>query len=97
MGQAGAGAGATYLGEGTQQRPMGLRVSSRHPRQPGSDHPGPPPTPSQWAYARPYATNADRTAAYAPWLHAYNHHRPHTALSGKPPASRVTNLSGQYI
>ena len=50
----------------------------------------------EWAYARPYATNADRTAAYAPWLHAYNHHRPHTALSGNPPASRVTNLSGQY-
>ena len=26
------------------------------------------------------------------WLHGYNHHRPHTALAGKPPASRVTNV-----
>jgi transposase InsO family protein len=50
----------------------------------------------EWAYARPYATDTQRTAAYEPWLHAYNHHRPHTALGGKPPASRVTNLSGQY-
>ena len=25
----------------------------------------------------------------------YNHHRPHTALGGQPPASRVPDLSGQ--
>jgi transposase InsO family protein len=31
------------------------------------------------------------------WLHIYNHHRTHTALGGHPPASRVTNLSGQNI
>ncbi|MGW7462689.1 hypothetical protein, partial [Streptomyces sp. NPDC054797] len=30
------------------------------------------------------------------WLHTYNHHRGHTALAGKPPASRVPNLTGQY-
>ncbi|RDI60372.1 hypothetical protein DFR76_116106, partial [Nocardia pseudobrasiliensis] len=30
------------------------------------------------------------------WLHTYNHHRGHTALGGQPPASRITNLSGQY-
>ncbi|MGW3186192.1 hypothetical protein ACWDD9_43675, partial [Kitasatospora sp. NPDC001119] len=29
------------------------------------------------------------------WLHTYNHHRGHTALAGKPPASRVPNLTGQ--
>jgi hypothetical protein len=29
-------------------------------------------------------------------LHSYNNHRGHTALGGHPPASRVTNLSGQY-
>ncbi|MFG2818420.1 IS481 family transposase, partial [Kitasatospora sp. NPDC048365] len=29
------------------------------------------------------------------WLHTYNHHRGHTALRGKPPASRVPNLWGQ--
>lgn len=26
------------------------------------------------------------------WVHSYNHHRPHTALGGKPPISRVTNV-----
>ena len=50
----------------------------------------------EWAYARPYATETQRRAALDPWLHLYNHHRGHTALKGLPPASRVTNLSGQY-
>jgi transposase InsO family protein len=50
----------------------------------------------EWAYARPYATETERRAALDPWLHTYNHHRGHTALGGHPPASRVTNLSGQH-
>jgi transposase InsO family protein len=49
----------------------------------------------EWAYARLYRTEADRIAAFADWLHTYNHHRGHTALGGATPASRVTNLSGQ--
>ena len=49
----------------------------------------------EWAYAAVYASDADRAAAYPSWLHHYNHHRGHTALAGRPPASRVTNLSGQ--
>lgn len=49
----------------------------------------------EWAYARPYTSEAERVAAYPDWLHTYNHHRGHTALKGKPPASRVPNLSGQ--
>jgi transposase InsO family protein len=49
----------------------------------------------EWAYARPYTTETERRAALDPWLHTYNHHRGHTALGGLPPASRVTNLSGQ--
>jgi transposase InsO family protein len=51
----------------------------------------------EWAYARPYTTETERRAALDPWLHTYNHHRGHTALKGLPPASRVTNLSGQNI
>ena len=51
---------------------------------------------SEWAYARPYTTEAERRAALDPWLHLYNHHRGHTALKGLPPASRVPNLSGHY-
>jgi transposase InsO family protein len=50
----------------------------------------------EWAYAAAYASDAERAEAYGPWLHRYNHHRGHTALGGRPPASRVTNLSGQY-
>jgi transposase InsO family protein len=49
----------------------------------------------EWAYARPYTTETSRRQALDPWLHTYNHHRGHTALKGLPPASRVTNLSGQ--
>lgn len=50
----------------------------------------------EWAYIRPYRSEAERVAAFPDWLHAYNHHRAHTALKGQTPASRVTNLSGQY-
>jgi transposase InsO family protein len=50
----------------------------------------------EWAYARLYRNDAERCAEFPRWLHAYNHHRGHTALKGQPPASRVPNLSGQY-
>ena len=50
----------------------------------------------EWAYARPYTSEAERREAYPTWLHTYNHHRAHTALGGQPPASRVPNLTGQY-
>ncbi len=50
----------------------------------------------EWAYARPYASETERAAAYADFLHTYNHHRGHTALGGLSPADRVTNLAGQY-
>ena len=50
----------------------------------------------EWAYARPYASEAERVAAYPDFLHRYNHHRGHTALGGQAPAARVTNLAGQY-
>ena len=47
----------------------------------------------EWAYARPYACEVDRTRALDRWLHIYNHHRVHTAIGG-PPVSRVTNVPG---
>lgn len=50
----------------------------------------------EWAYATTYRSEAERVAAFPAWLHHYNHHRGHTSLKGQPPASRVTNLSGQY-
>ncbi|HVF03693.1 MAG TPA: integrase core domain-containing protein, partial [Frankiaceae bacterium] len=51
---------------------------------------------TEWAYVREYTSERARVTALRRWLHIYNHHRTHTALGGRPPASRVTNLSGQY-
>lgn len=49
----------------------------------------------EWAYARPYTSEAERVAAFPDFLHHYKHHRGHTALKGASPADRVPNLSGQ--
>ena len=49
-----------------------------------------------WAFSRHYNSESARRAALPGWLHEYNHHRPHTAIGGKPPISRLTNLPGQY-
>jgi transposase InsO family protein len=46
----------------------------------------------EWAYARVFDSSAQRVDSLPDWLHGYNHHRPHTALGGKPPVSRVTNV-----
>lgn len=50
----------------------------------------------EWAYVRPYASNAERAALLPEWLHLYNHHRSHTALGGRSPVERVNNLPGNY-
>lgn len=50
----------------------------------------------EWAFKRFYATESARRNALPAWLHHYNHHRPHTAIGGHPPISRLTNLPGQY-
>lgn len=49
----------------------------------------------EWGYAKAYRSESARRNALTSWLHIYNHHRPHTALGGKPPVTRVTNLLGQ--
>ena len=49
----------------------------------------------EWGYAKAYRSESARRNALTSWLHIYNHHRPHTALGGKPPVTRVTNLPGQ--
>jgi len=50
----------------------------------------------EWAYIRPYASEAERARAFGTFLHLYNHHRGHTALGGKAPVSRVNDLPGHY-
>ena len=52
-----------------------------------------------WAYGAIYRTSAERTAALDGWLHHYNHHRRHSALSHQPPIARLnerTNLPRTY-
>jgi transposase InsO family protein len=50
----------------------------------------------EWAYAEPFHSSTERTAAMPAWLCTYNSRRPHTALKGQPPISRLTkdNLLG---
>jgi transposase InsO family protein len=48
----------------------------------------------EWAYARPYASSSERTHAIDPWLHHYNHHRPHAGINALTPAARLNNLLG---
>lgn len=44
----------------------------------------------EWAYSRIFLSNAERTAALAPWLEFYNTRRRHSAIGGLPPISRLS-------
>ena len=48
----------------------------------------------EWAYRRAYQSSVERTHAMTPWIEAYNHSRPHSALRGHPPVSRLNNVLG---
>jgi transposase InsO family protein len=50
----------------------------------------------EWAYAMPFHSSAERARAMPVWLCHYNSLRPHSALGGKPPVSRLVrdNLLG---
>ena len=48
----------------------------------------------EWAYLHAYQTSAERTRAMQPWITSYNHSRPHSALAGQPPISRLNNVLG---
>jgi transposase InsO family protein len=43
----------------------------------------------EWIYATPFETSSRRTAAMPAWLTDYNTRRPHTALGGRPPISKL--------
>ena len=53
----------------------------------------------EWAYAKPYTHSDQRADALLPFLHHYNHHRPHFGIKGKSPISRIprNNLSRHDI
>lgn len=48
----------------------------------------------EWAYGPTWQSSDERNQALGAWLHFYNHHRPHSALNGQPPISRLNNLVG---
>ncbi|RYB98079.1 integrase core domain-containing protein, partial [Nocardioides ganghwensis] len=48
------------------------------------------------AFKKFYNSESARRAALPAWLHEYNHHRPHTAIGGSTPITRLTNLTDQY-
>jgi len=49
-----------------------------------------------WAYARLYDSTPQRNTALPGWLHFYNHHRAHSAIGGRPPVTRLTNVPGHH-
>ena len=49
-----------------------------------------------WAYKKLYRSEDTRRNALAGWLHQYNHHRPHSAVGGLPPITRLNNLAGHH-
>jgi transposase InsO family protein len=52
---------------------------------------------NEWAYARPYGSNAERSAALPGFVDFYNRTRPHTALGGRSPMDVVSNVRGDHI
>lgn len=48
----------------------------------------------EWAYGPTWQNSEERNQALGAWLHHYNHHRPHSALGGQPPITRLNNLVG---
>lgn len=51
----------------------------------------------EWAYAKPYASSAERAQAIKPWAHSYNWNRPHAGIGGISPIQRLNNLLGNDI
>jgi transposase InsO family protein len=50
----------------------------------------------EWAYRFPYPTSSHRARALNGYLRWYNTHRPHGALGGRPPISRISHLRRQH-
>lgn len=51
---------------------------------------------AEWAYAQPWTSNADRSAALPTWLDYYNLDRAHLGIGGASPIDRINNGRGQY-
>jgi len=65
------------------------RIPAYHPRANGKVERFNRTMAEEWAYVRLYTSNGQRLRALPRWLEFYNRRRPHTALGGQPPISRV--------
>ena len=51
----------------------------------------------EWAYVRLYRHSEERAQALTHWLHHYNWYRPHSALGGEPPITRVISSADNLV
>jgi transposase InsO family protein len=51
----------------------------------------------EWAYIRPWTSEAQRALAYDGFIHFYNHHRSHGALAWATPHETLTRLAGDNL
>jgi transposase InsO family protein len=49
-----------------------------------------------WAYPRLHDSTRQHNDALPGRLHFHNHHRAHSAIGGRPPVTRLTNLPGHH-
>jgi transposase InsO family protein len=48
----------------------------------------------EWAYAKPYASSAERSKAISQWADSYNLVRPHAGIGGITLFQRLNNMLG---
>lgn len=76
-----------------------LRTRPYRPRTNGKAEPFIRLLLNSWAYAVVYNSSQARRHALPPWLHYYNHHRPHGSLNRTSPGQRLhalNNPAGNY-
>jgi transposase InsO family protein len=93
--------GSAYVAHayGDALRTLGLRhlrIKPGRPRTNGKAERFIQTLQNEWAYARIYGSSDERSASLPLFLERYNFSRPHGSLGHKPPASRLTNVVGNY-
>lgn len=74
-----------------------LRIRPRRPQTNGKVERFHQTMAREWGYGLVYRSSRQRRAALPDWLLHYNERRPHSAIGGRPPISRVHEVSGQDI